>query len=108
MWGWNTVLTYDQQEAIELVTKHTQVYYHYFTSFRKTLLEIYNDLVQKVVLSSIQDDDEALDPIGIEIWKPCAYHDAIYHSIRMFIRFCYDLEALVNMGKIRVEFSPRG
>uniref|UniRef100_M1B272 Uncharacterized protein n=1 Tax=Solanum tuberosum TaxID=4113 RepID=M1B272_SOLTU len=60
------------------------------------------------VLASIRNDDEAIDPVGIEIWKPCPYHDAIDHNIGRFLRFRYDVESLVNMGKIQVEFVPRG
>uniref|UniRef100_M1D953 Uncharacterized protein n=1 Tax=Solanum tuberosum TaxID=4113 RepID=M1D953_SOLTU len=31
-------------------------------------------------------DDETFDPVGIEIWKLCPYHDAIDHSIGMCLR----------------------
>uniref|UniRef100_M1AQF9 Uncharacterized protein n=1 Tax=Solanum tuberosum TaxID=4113 RepID=M1AQF9_SOLTU len=53
----------------------------------------------KRVLASIRKDDEAIDSVGIEIWKPCPYHDAIDHNIGRCLRFRYDVEYLVNMGK---------
>ncbi|KAH0663233.1 hypothetical protein KY284_028164 [Solanum tuberosum] len=108
MWGRNTVLTCDQQEPNMPVTKHTRFYCHYFTPFKKTLLDIYSLLVQKGVLASIRKDDEAIYPVGIEIWKPCPYHNAIDHNIERCLKFRYDVESLVNMGKIQVEFVPRG
>lgn len=77
MWGDNTTLTYDQPEPSE----HTQFICHYFTPFRKFLLQIYNDLVQNGVLTFIHEDDRGLDPIGAEIWKPCSYHNSIDHSL---------------------------
>ncbi|KAH0652419.1 hypothetical protein KY290_030852 [Solanum tuberosum] len=108
MWGWNIVFTCDQQEPSMPVIEHSLFYCHYFTPFKKMLLDIYSLLVQKGVLASIRKDDEAIDPVGIEIWKPCPYHDAIDHNIGRCLRFCYDVESLVNMGKIQVEFVPRG
>ena len=77
MWADNTVLTYDQSEPIE----YTRLICHYLTPFRKSLLQIYNDLVQNGVSASIHEDDRGLDPVGVEIWKPCAYHNATNHSL---------------------------
>uniref|UniRef100_M1AEV4 Uncharacterized protein n=1 Tax=Solanum tuberosum TaxID=4113 RepID=M1AEV4_SOLTU len=108
IWGENNVLTCDQQELSMPVTEYTLFYCHYFTPFKKTLLNIYSLLVRKGILASIGKDDEAIDPVGIEIWKPCPYHDAIDHNIGRCLRFRYDVESLVNMGKIQVEFVPRG
>ncbi|KAH0652523.1 hypothetical protein KY289_030201 [Solanum tuberosum] len=107
MWGENTVLTYDQPEPSMPVTEHTLFYCQYFTPFKKMLLEIYSQLVQKGVLASIRMYDKAIDPIGIEIWKPCPYHDAIDHNIGRSLGFRYDVESLINMGKIQVKFTPR-
>uniref|UniRef100_M1D9J8 Uncharacterized protein n=1 Tax=Solanum tuberosum TaxID=4113 RepID=M1D9J8_SOLTU len=42
MWGENTILTCDQTETNMPVTEHTLFYCHYFTPFKKTLLEIYS------------------------------------------------------------------
>uniref|UniRef100_M1E0C5 Uncharacterized protein n=1 Tax=Solanum tuberosum TaxID=4113 RepID=M1E0C5_SOLTU len=108
MWGENIILTCDQPEPNMPVTKHTLFYCHYFTPFKKTLLGIYSQLVRKRVLASIIKDEKAIDPVGIEIWKPFPYHDAIDHNIGRCLRFHYDVESLVNMGKIQVEFVPRG
>uniref|UniRef100_M1DD01 Uncharacterized protein n=1 Tax=Solanum tuberosum TaxID=4113 RepID=M1DD01_SOLTU len=44
-------------------------------------IPVYVGLIQKGVLASIRKNDEAIDPIGLEIWKPCPYHDAINHNI---------------------------
>lgn len=44
-WDYNTIFTYHQPEPI----KHTRFIFHYFTLFRKSLLQIYNDLVQNGV-----------------------------------------------------------
>ncbi|KAH0743596.1 hypothetical protein KY290_031589 [Solanum tuberosum] len=107
MWGENTVLTCDQSEPSMPITKHTLFYCHYFTSFKKTLLGIYSQLVRKGVLASIRKDGEAIDPIGSEIWKSCPYHDATDHNIRRCLKFRYDVESLDNMGKIQVEFTSR-
>ncbi|KAH0709407.1 hypothetical protein KY284_010834 [Solanum tuberosum] len=106
MWGENTILTCDQPEPSMPVTEHTLFYCHYFMRFKKTLLEIYSQLVQKGVLASIRKDDEGIDPVGIEIWKPCPYHDAIDHNIGRCLGFRYDVEYLINMRKIQVEFTP--
>uniref|UniRef100_M1DN57 Uncharacterized protein n=1 Tax=Solanum tuberosum TaxID=4113 RepID=M1DN57_SOLTU len=103
LWGENTVLTCDQPEPSMPVTKHTRFYCHYFMPFKKTLLDIYSQLVQKGVLASVRKDDEAIDLVGIEIWKPYPYHDAIDHNIGRCLRFCYEAESLVNMGKIQVK-----
>ncbi|KAH0661296.1 hypothetical protein KY284_026227 [Solanum tuberosum] len=77
MWGENTVLTCDQPEPSMPVTDHTL------------------------------KDDKAIDLVGIEIQKSCPYHDAIDHNIGKFLGFHYDMESLINMGKIQVEFTPR-
>uniref|UniRef100_M1DA97 Uncharacterized protein n=1 Tax=Solanum tuberosum TaxID=4113 RepID=M1DA97_SOLTU len=108
MWGDNTVRTCDRQEPSMPVTEHTLFYCHYFTPFKKMLLNIYSMLVRKGVLASIRKDDEAIDPVGIGIWKPCPFHDAIDHNIGRCLRFRYDVESLVNVGKIQVEFVPHG
>ena len=71
------------------------------------MLHIYMDLVQNRVLAPIHDDDEDLNPVRGEIWKPCAYHDATDHSLSRCPSFRYNVETLVNSGKIRVEFFPR-
>ncbi|KAH0725368.1 hypothetical protein KY284_001233 [Solanum tuberosum] len=81
IWGENVVLTSDQPEPSMQVTGHTLFHCHYFTPFKKALLDIYSQLVQKGVLASIKRDDIAIDPVGIEIWKQCHYHDAIDHNI---------------------------
>ncbi|KAH0755082.1 hypothetical protein KY290_025352 [Solanum tuberosum] len=106
MWGGNIVLTCDQPEPSMPVTEHTLFYCHYFTPFKKALLYIYSLLVRKGILASIRKDDEAIDPVGIEIWNPCPYHDATYHNIARCLGFHYDVESLINMGKIQVEFTP--
>ncbi|KAH0781613.1 hypothetical protein KY290_001211 [Solanum tuberosum] len=108
MWGENIVLTCDLPEPSMPVTKHTLFYCHYFTPFKKTLLGIYSELVRKGVLASLRKDGEAIDPFGSKIWKPCCYHDAIDHNIGRCLRFLCDVESLVNVGKIHVEFVPRG
>lgn len=73
MWGWNTILAYDRLEPNDLVTKHTKFICCYFIPFKKPLLQIYSDMVLNGVLASIQDVDREPDPIGVEIWKTCAY-----------------------------------
>ena len=100
MWSENTVLTYDQLKPNVPVTKHTQFYCNHFTQFKNILVHIYIDLVQNVVLSSIREDDGAFNPIGMEIWKPCPHHDATDQSIGRCLKFLYDMESLINMGKI--------
>ncbi|KAH0706406.1 hypothetical protein KY285_010908 [Solanum tuberosum] len=67
IWGENTVLACDQPEPSMPVTEHTLFYCHYFTPFKKTLLDIYSQLIQKGVLASIRKDDEEINPVGIEI-----------------------------------------
>uniref|UniRef100_M1DNQ5 Uncharacterized protein n=1 Tax=Solanum tuberosum TaxID=4113 RepID=M1DNQ5_SOLTU len=49
---------------------------------------------------------QLIQPVGIEIWKPSPYHDAINHNIGRRLGVCYDVEFLINMGKIQVEFPP--
>ncbi|KAH0780992.1 hypothetical protein KY290_000590 [Solanum tuberosum] len=83
MWGENIVLTCDQPEPSM------------------------PSISSKGVFASIIKDDEEIDPVGIEIWKPCPYHDAIDHNIGRCLGFRYDVESLINMGKIQVEFTPR-
>uniref|UniRef100_M1DFK5 Uncharacterized protein n=1 Tax=Solanum tuberosum TaxID=4113 RepID=M1DFK5_SOLTU len=39
------------------------------------------------VLTPIKRDDGTVDPVGIEIWKPCPYHDAIDHNIGKCLRY---------------------
>lgn len=46
------------------------------------MLEIYSDFFQKGVLESIKDDHKALDPFGVEILKPCGYHDSTDYIIK--------------------------
>uniref|UniRef100_M1DQ46 Uncharacterized protein n=1 Tax=Solanum tuberosum TaxID=4113 RepID=M1DQ46_SOLTU len=58
------------------------------------------------VLTPIKRDDGTFDPVGIEIWKPCPYHDAIDHNIGKCLGFRYDVESLINKGRIQVEFPP--
>ena len=103
-WGNNTILTYDQSELIE----HTQFVCHYFSPFSGSMLHIYMDFVWNMVLARIHDEDRGFDPVGEEILKPCAYHNATNHSLSRCLSFCYDIEASVNMGKIQVEFVPCG
>ena len=103
MWGNDTILAYDPSEPIE----RTQFVCHYFTLFKESMLHIYMDLVKNGVLDFLQDDDRGFDPVEGEIFKPCAYHDAIDHSISKCLGVCYDLESLVNMRKIRVKFIAR-
>ncbi|KAH0708899.1 hypothetical protein KY290_010411 [Solanum tuberosum] len=67
LWGENAVLTCIQPEPSMPVTERNLFYCHSFTPFKKTLLDIYSQLVQKEVLASIRRDDEAIDPVGIEI-----------------------------------------
>lgn len=81
-----------------LVTKHTTFHCHYFTLFKNTLLHIHIDLVQKGVLAFIREDDGAFDPVGMEIWKPCPYHDATDYSIGRCLRFRCNMESLDNIG----------
>ena len=87
MWGNNNVLAYDSSESIE----HTQFVCYYFTLFKESSLHIYMDLVKNGVLAFLHDDERFLNPIGGEIFKPCAYHDAIDHSISKCLGFRYDL-----------------
>ena len=56
---------------------------------------------------SIHEDDRGLDPVGVEILKPYAYHNATNHSLSRCLNFCYDIGTLVNLGKILIEFVPR-
>uniref|UniRef100_M1DDA2 Uncharacterized protein n=1 Tax=Solanum tuberosum TaxID=4113 RepID=M1DDA2_SOLTU len=105
-WGDNTFLTCDQPEPSIPVTEHTVFYCHFFTHFKRSLLDIYCELVRKGVLTSIKRDDETFDPVRIEIWKPCPYHDTIDHIVGMCLGFRYDLESLINKGRIQVEFLP--
>lgn len=95
MWGDNSVLTYDQMDSIE----HTRFLFHYLTPLRKLMSQIYSDLVRNEVLASICDDERGLDLVGEEIWRPCAYHNAISHSLSRCLIFLYDVEILVNLGK---------
>ena len=58
------------------------------------------DLVYNGVLSPIHDDDKGLDPIGEDIWKQCTYQNATNQSLSRCFIFLYDVEDLVNIGKI--------
>uniref|UniRef100_M1DWV8 Uncharacterized protein n=1 Tax=Solanum tuberosum TaxID=4113 RepID=M1DWV8_SOLTU len=69
------------------VTEHTLFYYHYFTPFKRTLSDIYCQLVLKGILTPIRRDDGTVDPIGIEIWKPCPSHDTVDHNIGMCLGY---------------------
>lgn len=100
--GWKRILTYDKLETNE----HSQFICHYFKLFKKKMLEIYSDLVQTRILASIHENGKALNPFGVEIWKPYAYHNSTYHCLSIFLSLRYDIEALVNIGKIRIEFVP--
>ncbi|KAH0712287.1 hypothetical protein KY289_008246 [Solanum tuberosum] len=106
MWGDNTLLTYDQPEPSIPVTEHMLFYCHYFTPFKGTLWDIYRQLVQRGILTPIKRDDGIVEPFEIKIWKPCPYHDDIDHNIGMCLGFRYDVESLINMGRIQVEFLP--
>jgi len=59
---------------------------------RRTWWDIYYQLVQMGILTLIKRDDRTVDPFGIEIWKPCLYHDVIDHSIGMCLGLHYDME----------------
>uniref|UniRef100_M1DVL6 Uncharacterized protein n=1 Tax=Solanum tuberosum TaxID=4113 RepID=M1DVL6_SOLTU len=88
------------------ITEHTLFYCHYVTPFKRTRWAIYCQLVQRGILTPIRRDDEFVDAFGDEIWKPCHYHDAVDHNIGMCLGFRYDMEFLINKGKIQVDFPP--
>ncbi|KAH0706606.1 hypothetical protein KY290_011737 [Solanum tuberosum] len=107
IWGDNTLLTCDQPEPNIPVTEHAMFYCHSFTSFKRTMLHINIQLVRRKVFVNIKRDEKTFDPVGIEIWKPCPYHEVIDHSIKRCLGFRYDLESLINKGRIQVEFTHR-
>lgn len=71
------------------------------------MLEIYSDLVCNGVLASLHDNDRGIDPIGVETFKHCAYHDALDYRFSTCLCFCYDIESFVDMRKILVDIIAR-
>lgn len=106
MWGVNFSLACDKQDLNILVTQKTMFYSFSFTLFQKIMLDVFILLVQKGVFVPLYKEVEALYSLGSEVRKHFPYHYATDHSLARCLKFLHDVESLVNMGNIQVEFFP--
>ena len=101
------IITCDEPQLDIMVTEKTIFYRCSFMSFKKTMLAVYSELVQNRVFTPFYKDVDVLYSLWFEVWKCFPYHNAAGHSIKMCLAFRHDMEYLISIGKIQVEFVPR-
>ncbi|KAH0634595.1 hypothetical protein KY290_036845 [Solanum tuberosum] len=104
MCGHYTLFTCDQPEPGMPVTEDTSFHCHYFTPLEAPRRTIYYKLVRGGILTPTKKNIGMVFAFGGETFEACHYHSTRDHNIEKCLVFFYDVESLINKGRIQVKF----
>ena len=72
------------------------------------MLDVYSEIVRNGLFTPFYKDVHVLYSLWFDVRKCCPYHNIADHNIEMCLSFFHDVQHFISIGKIQVEFVPRG